>query len=260
MYSLNRFVACLGLCALLFPGLSVAKDVSLDTEEQQTIYAIGLILANMVDQQMAGFEFSPEERAIVLAGVMDSLEQKPPRVDLQTLAPKVNTYAKTRMEKIQLAKMTPEDRKAYEERKVLAARTMEEEKTNAKAFLDQLATEKGAVRKPSGLIYRETVAGKGASPTESSVVKVHYTGKLRDGTEFDSSVARGEPAEFPLNRVIPCWTEALQLMKPGGKAQIGCPADLAYGTSGRPGVIPPEAALSFEVELLEVVPEAKETK
>ena len=94
--------------------------------------------------------------------------------------------------------------------------------------------------------------GAGASPVASDVVKVHYRGTLANGTEFDSSYKRGEPAQFPLGGVIPCWTEGVQKMKVGGKAKLTCPPSIAYGSRGAGGVIPPNATLQFEVELLEI--------
>lgn len=112
------------------------------------------------------------------------------------------------------------------------------------------AKEPGAVVTKSGLVYRALTEGKGASPGASDKVKVHYLGTLADGTEFDSSYKRGEPIEFPLNRVIPCWTEGVQLIKVGGKAKLTCPPGIAYGSRGAGGVIPPNATLQFEVELL----------
>jgi FKBP-type peptidyl-prolyl cis-trans isomerase FkpA len=111
------------------------------------------------------------------------------------------------------------------------------------------AKEPGAQVTPSGLVYRSLTEGKGASPTATDVVKVHYKGTLPDGTEFDSSYKRGEPASFPLNRVIKCWTEGVGMMKPGGKAKLTCPPEIAYGARGAGGVIPPNATLHFEVEL-----------
>jgi FKBP-type peptidyl-prolyl cis-trans isomerase FkpA len=95
-------------------------------------------------------------------------------------------------------------------------------------------------------------APDGSTPTEADTVRVHYAGRLADGSEFDSSIARGEPATFPLSGVIPCWTQGVAQMKVGGKATLVCPPDLAYGASGVPGVIPPEATLTFDVELLAI--------
>ena len=108
------------------------------------------------------------------------------------------------------------------------------------------------VTKPSGLVFQSLVDGKGASPAATDVVKVHYRGTFPDGKEFDSSYKRGEPTEFPLNGVIPCWTEGVQLMKVGGKARLTCPPGIAYGTRGAGGVIPPNATLTFEIELVAV--------
>ena len=109
------------------------------------------------------------------------------------------------------------------------------------------------VTTPSGLIYQSLKEGTGASPAASDVVKVHYRGTFPDGgKEFDSSYKRGEPTEFPLNGVIPCWTEGVQKMKVGGKAKLTCPAAIAYGSRGAGGVIPPNATLNFEIELLAV--------
>ena len=102
----------------------------------------------------------------------------------------------------------------------------------------------------SGLVFKLMKAGKGASPTAADTVKVHYRGTLQDGKEFDSSYSRGSPAEFPLNRVIKCWTEGVQLLQVGGSAKLTCPPAIAYGERGAGGVIPPNATLNFEVELL----------
>lgn len=104
----------------------------------------------------------------------------------------------------------------------------------------------------SGIIVKMAKEGNGASPKASDTVKVHYRGTLADGKEFDSSYKRGEPTSFPLNRVIPCWTEGIQLLKVGGKATLVCPPELAYGSRGAGGVIPPNATLTFEVELLDI--------
>ena len=108
----------------------------------------------------------------------------------------------------------------------------------------------------SGLVYRSLREGKGASPTAADTVKVNYRGTLLDGTEFDSSYKRNEPATFPLGRVIPCWTEGVQRMKVGGKAELVCPPELAYGDRGAGGMIPPSATLRFEIELLAINPNA----
>lgn len=108
------------------------------------------------------------------------------------------------------------------------------------------------VTTPSGIVFESLREGSGPSPKATDVVRVNYRGMFPDGREFDSSYKRGEPTEFPLNGVIPCWTEAVQRMRPGGKARITCPPATAYGARGAGGVIPPNATLVFEIELLSV--------
>ena len=118
--------------------------------------------------------------------------------------------------------------------------------------IGKAAAEKGAIKTDSGMVYRSLTEGKGASPKATDVVQVHYKGTFPDGKEFDSSYKRGQPTEFPLNRVIKCWTEGVQRMKVGGKAKLTCPPSLAYGDKGAGGVIPPNATLQFEVELISI--------
>jgi FKBP-type peptidyl-prolyl cis-trans isomerase FkpA len=120
----------------------------------------------------------------------------------------------------------------------------------SKAYLEKAAALPGAIRTASGLVYRELKAGAGASPKATDMVKVNYRGTSVDGVEFDSSYKRNEPATFPLNRVIPCWTEGVQKMKVGGKSQLVCPSSIAYGDRGSPPEIPGGATLIFEIELL----------
>jgi FKBP-type peptidyl-prolyl cis-trans isomerase FkpA len=110
-----------------------------------------------------------------------------------------------------------------------------------------------AAHAQAGMTYSVIKEGAGASPAATDTVKVHYRGTFPDGKEFDSSLGRGQPAEFPLNRVIKCWTEGVQKMKVGGKAKLVCPPDMAYGARGAGGVIPPNATLHFEIELLSIV-------
>jgi len=119
-------------------------------------------------------------------------------------------------------------------------------------FAASAAKEAGAVVSPSGLVYLSLKEGAGNSPAAADTVKVHYKGMFQNGKEFDSSYSRGQPTEFPLNRVIKCWTEGVQRMKPGGKARLTCPPAIAYGERGAGNVIPPNATLQFEIELLDV--------
>jgi FKBP-type peptidyl-prolyl cis-trans isomerase FkpA len=119
-------------------------------------------------------------------------------------------------------------------------------------FAQLAAKEPGARVTASGLVFRSLQDGQGASPVATDKVKVHYRGTFPDGKEFDSSFKRNQPIDFPLNAVIPCWTEGVQLMKVGGKAKLTCPPAIAYGARGAGGVIPPNATLQFEVELIAI--------
>jgi FKBP-type peptidyl-prolyl cis-trans isomerase FkpA len=205
------------------PGASPAG--ALQTEEQKTVYALGLILGKNVER----LNLTPEELALVQKGLQDAATGKKPEVELQVYGPRVQQLAQTRM---------------------AAGTKVAQEK--GQSFLDNAAQEQGAVKTPSGMVFRSTQAGAGASPKASDTVRVHYRGTLIDGTEFDSSHKRGQPAEFQLSGVIPCWTEGVQRMKVGEKARLVCPAGLAYGERGAPPNIPGGATLVFEVELLEI--------
>ena len=194
------------------------------TDEQKTVYALGLLMQRSVQQ----FDLTPAELEIVKRALSDAAAGKP-ALELSEWGPRVQPFAGARAQRV-------------------AAR----EKTASAAYLDKAAAATGAVRTDSGIVYTEVSAGAGASPTPSDTVKVHYRGTLTNGTEFDSSYARNEPAQFPLGGVIKCWTEGVQRMKVGGKARLVCPSDLAYGDGGNQA-IPGGAALVFEIELLEIV-------
>jgi len=194
------------------------------TDEQKLVYALGL----MVQRSLGQFDLSPAELDLIKRALSEGSAGKP-AVDLNEWGPRIQTLARDR-----------------------AARVAVREKAASAAYLAKAAAEGGAVKTDSGLIYSELAAGQGASPKATDTVKVHYRGALINGTEFDSSYKRGEPTEFPLNRVIPCWTEGVQLMKPGGKAKLTCPPAIAYGERGAGGVIPPNTTLNFEVELVSI--------
>lgn len=196
------------------------------TEEQKTFYVLGLA----VSQSLATFNLSAAELELVKDGFTDGILHKTPKADLQTYGPKLQELQKTRVSAA-----------AAEEKKV------------GQGFLDKAAAAQGATKTASGLIITTLKPGTGDSPKATDKVKVHYHGTLTDGTVFDSSVQRGEPAAFPLNGVIRCWTEGVQMMKIGGKSRLVCPADLAYGDRGAPPRIKPGATIVFEVELLEIV-------
>jgi FKBP-type peptidyl-prolyl cis-trans isomerase FkpA len=203
---------------------AVVMAGKLVTDDEKTIYAVGL----SIYRSLAQFDLSPAEMELVKQALSDAQANKP-AVDINVWGPKIQTMASAR-----------------------AAKVSDREKVASKAYLDKASTEPGATKTDSGLIYREQRAGSGASPKDTDTVRVNYRGTLVDGTEFDSSYKRNEPAQFPLNGVIKCWTEGLQKMKVGGKATLVCPSDLAYGDQGRPS-IPGGATLVFEVELLDIV-------
>ncbi|MGB7988006.1 MAG: FKBP-type peptidyl-prolyl cis-trans isomerase [Candidatus Methylophosphatis roskildensis] len=214
------------IVAALFVALVNASAVAADmSEEQKTFYALGQIMA----RQMNVFSMTPTELGFVKQGMTDAVDSKKPAIDMDVYGPKVQALAQTRR----------------------AANAEKLAKAGAE-FTDKAAKEKGAVKTSSGLVYIPLSEGTGGTPTADDKVKVHYTGTLVDGTEFDSSNKRGSPAEFPLGQVIKCWTEGLQKMKVGGKARLVCPPAIAYGDNGT-GPIPPKATLNFEVELLDIV-------
>jgi FKBP-type peptidyl-prolyl cis-trans isomerase FkpA/FKBP-type peptidyl-prolyl cis-trans isomerase FklB len=136
---------------------------------------------------------------------------------------------------------------------ILSFSQAQEPKAEQKAWLEENAQREGVKTTQSGLQYRIVEPGSDTKPAPSDTVRVHYEGRLIDGTVFDSSYERGQPVEFPLNRVIPGWTEGLQLIGEGGKIELFIPSELGYGARGTPGgPIPPHATLIFDVELLEV--------
>ena len=195
------------------------------TDDQKTVYAIGLSMA----QQLSQLGLSRAELEILKQALTDAAAGKP-AIELNTWGPKINAFAQARMGRAAVA-----------------------EKARGKAYVDKAAAEPGATRTATGLVYHELTAGTGASPKATDKVRVHYRGTLVDGTEFDSSYKTNAPAEFPLNGVIPCWTEGVQRMKVGGKSRLVCPSEIAYGDGGRPS-IPGGATLIFEIELLAINP------
>ena len=194
------------------------------TDDDKTLYAVGLVLS----KSLRDFDLSPSELEVVRRAIADAYAGKP-AIDLEEWGPKIQALANLRGERV-----------------------VAREKQAGAAYLTRAATGDKAVKTDSGLVYVETTAGTGASPAASERVKVQYRGTLINGTEFDSSYARNEPAEFALSGVIRCWTEGVQHMKVGGKARLVCPSDLAYGDRGNDD-IPGGAVLVFDIELLEIV-------
>lgn len=186
------------------------------SEDDKALYALGVAVA----QNITSFDFTPAELEKVKQGFTDGALGKPAQLDVQAYFP--------RLRELQSAR-------------IAAA---------AQVDLDKAAAEPGARRMESGLVISTLTEGSGPSPKATDTVKVHYHGTLSNGKVFDSSVERGEPATFPLNGVIPCWTEGVQQMKVGGKSRLVCPASIAYGDRGAPPDIGPGATLFFDVELL----------
>ena len=195
------------------------------TDSDKVFYALGLDIGKNVDV----FGMSPAELEFVKAGLSDAISKKKPKVDLDVIRPKIFEMARKR-----------QDAKAVAE------------KAKGKEIVAKAAKEPGAEQLPSGVVIKTLRAGTGDSPADADSVKVNYEGRLTDGTVFDSSYKRNQPAEFSLHGVVKCWTEGLQKMKIGGKAQLTCPAEVAYGDQGRPPTIPGGATLVFDIELLEI--------
>ena len=230
----NRWLPTLLLAGCLSPlgcqrsSAPAPAALELKTEDDQALYALGLDIGNNIGV----FALQPAELKLVEAGLSDAIAKKqPPLVDLDAVRPKIMELARKR----QLGKA-------------------DAEKAKGKAAVDTAAKEPGAQQLASGIVVKSLRPGTGASPTATDAVKVHYRGTLMNGTEFDSSYKRNEPATFPLNRVIPCWTQGVQRMKVGGKAELVCPPELAYGERGAGATIPPNSTLRFEIELLGINP------
>jgi FKBP-type peptidyl-prolyl cis-trans isomerase FkpA len=195
-------------------------------EEDKTLYELGVLLSRGLDS----FQLSEAEFNQVKAGIADGYHRRASDADAEASMPKVQALEKARS--------------------MVAA---EHEKVAGRAYLAKAAEQPGARKMASGLLYVPIAQGSGATPTRADQVKVNYEGRLIDGTVFDSSSKRGQPADLSVAGVIPCWSEALQLMKVGDKSRIICPADLAYGDHGALPKIKPGATLVFDVELLGVL-------
>ena len=197
------------------------------TPDQNTLYALGVLAS----KNLTDLSLSPAQVAMMEKGMADGIAGKKAPIDVTAYEPKVQEFAKGRVMAAAEARKTKEagEAAAYEKKP-------------------------GAVKTASGLIFIPVRAGTGASPAATDKVKVNYEGTLLNGTVFDSSYKRGQPIEFGLNQVIPCWTEGVQKMKVGGEATLVCPPAIAYGERGSPPTIPPNSTLVFRVELLGVTP------
>ncbi len=206
-------------------------------DDTKTLYGVGLAIARSLDT----FALSPAELDQVVKGIRDGVSGKPKMALDPKLQSAINDLARSRAPRA-------------------AEKASTHEKEIGAPYLARMAKDPKAKKTASGAIVIPVQEGTGAAPKETDKVKVNYTGTLVNGTVFDTSLppqGRG-PAEFPLNQVVKCWTEALQLMKVGGKAKVICPSGLAYGDRGNPPVIPGNAVLTFDVELLDIVKPAEQ--
>jgi FKBP-type peptidyl-prolyl cis-trans isomerase FklB len=224
------FVAVLGILLLAFQA-SAEEQISLKSKTDKLSYVIGADLAKNLKGQSIDIDLD-----IVMRGMKDAL-----------------SGGKTLMSEEEIRQTLTELRQEMMAKQAQEAKKIgEKNKKDGEAFLEENKKKDGVKSLPSGLQYKVITEGTGKSPKETDTVTVNYRGTLIDGTEFDSSYKRGQPASFPVNGVIAGWTEALQLMKEGAKWQLFIPSGLAYGERGAGGVIGPNATLIFEVELISV--------
>jgi FKBP-type peptidyl-prolyl cis-trans isomerase FklB len=229
---MNPTWAAVMLVGLMGCQTTDEKNVKLETQMDKVSYAIGLNIGNNMKRD--SIQVNPEA---LLRGIMDASVDSTKHLMTDSAIAETMMAFQTEMQK---------------KREEVAHKMSEKNRVEAEAFLAANAKKPGVVTLPSGLQYRVITQGKGKKPSATSTVTTHYAGRLLDGTEFDSSVKRGQPATFPVNGVIKGWSEALQLMPVGSKWELVVPSALAYGDQGAGGVIPPGAVLIFEVELLSI--------
>jgi len=210
------------ILALVLSLLAAAPD--LKTDDQKSLYAIGYVVGS---RNLGPLSLKPEELKLVEQGIADGANGKKAVIDVEKQMDAVNKFAQTR-----------------------SNAAADKEKVAGREYAEKAAKEPGVTKLPDGLIFKTLKPGDGPSPQATDKVKVNYEGKLTNGTVFDSSYKRGQPAEFGLNQVIKCWTEGVAKMKVGEKARLVCPSDIAYGDHGHPPTIPGGATLVFEIELL----------
>ncbi len=213
------------LATLITAACSVAHaEVDLDNEQDNLSYSLGILLGERFTKRFGDLNYDA-----LIEGLSQAHEGKETQISSEEAQNNLQTYEQAAAEASQAS--------AAEE---------------GKKYLEENQAKEGVQVTESGLQYEVISEGDGPKPAASDTVRVHYVGTLLDGTEFDSSVARGQPAEFPLNGVIPGWTEGLQLMNTGSKYRFVIPSELAYGNRGAGQLIGPGATLIFEVELLEI--------
>ncbi|MFW5830222.1 MAG: FKBP-type peptidyl-prolyl cis-trans isomerase [Planctomycetota bacterium] len=233
-----RFLLSTGMVVLLIGSLHAADNATPETTEERFSYLfaysnIGTQINTMVDD--LGLD-----KELLIQGLRDALEDKDPLVPVEEQQ-ELYEAMRAKQQKAETAKGEANKQKGEE-------------------FMAEVREREGVVAMDSGLAYEVIEEGEGAKPEASDKVRVHYRGTTIGGEEFDSSYSRGEPAEFPLDGVIPGWTEGLQQMKTGAKYKLYVPSDLAYGERGSGGAIGPDETLIFEVELLDILPKEGEVQ
>lgn len=223
-FAFVALVAALALTSCKQGGGPVKADLSSD--DQKVFYTIGYSMA----ERMKNLNLSEKELGALTAGIRDAAQANATQVKLEDYRPKVRALFETRMKAVS-----------------------KKEKESGAAYLEKFAKESGVQKTESGLAYKITKEGTGASPKATDVVEVHYHGTLTNGEVFDSSKNRGKTVTFPLNQVIKGWTEGMQKVKEGGSIKLVIPSDLAYGDNGAPPKIPGGATLTFEVDLVKIV-------
>jgi FKBP-type peptidyl-prolyl cis-trans isomerase FkpA len=231
-YLRSTLLAAATAAAFGVSGLALAQDGQLKTDKDKVSYMVGMQVGSSLAQIKDEIDL-----AVVMKAMESTIKGEKPLM--------------TQEQAMEVQKGFAERLQAKRAAEMQAAAT--KNKAEGEAFLSKNKTAPGVKTTASGLQYKVVTEGKGPKPAVTDQVKVHYTGTLLDGTKFDSSVDRGEPAQFALNAVIPGWTEALQLMPVGSKYTLWIPSPLAYGDRGTPGPIGPNATLKFDVELLEIV-------
>ena len=219
----------IGLACLLASVLHASEpraNTSLPDADARTLYTLG----QLISRTLESFALTPDELKYVGMGLEDGVLQREPQVDLAAEAPRLHEMQSAR-------------------RMATAAN----EKHRALEHVANVSANPDSIRHANGLIVEPLTSGTGDTPASTDHVSVHYEGKLIDGTVFESSRTRGTPATLPVRGVIACWSEALQVMRVGGRSRIVCPAELAYGERGSPPAVKPGATIEFDIELIGVV-------
>jgi len=223
----------MGLLIAPLSAIHAEETKALTSEKDKLSYSLGHNIGESIKRQNADIN-----QDLLAKGIADSLSDAQPLLTPEEVAKVMQDFRKKQMEEMS------------KRRQEQAQNNLEE----GKQFLEENKKKEGVKTLPSGLQYRVVTEGTGNTPKETDKVTTHYRGKLLNGTEFDSSYKRNQPATFPVNGVIQGWQEALQLMKEGGKWELFIPAELAYGQNGRPG-IPPNSVLIFDIELISIAKE-----